>query len=98
MLCCPCAPRPFLNNATLFFYKYTPSQMLWLDQGWTRVVVGIPNPLARVSPFFCLVGWVRLALLMFGFKDETWLRIAIVKFGLGNVLQAVLMVALKSPE
>ena len=43
---------------------------------------GIPNQLARDSPFFFLVGRVRLSHVLFGWKDETWLGIAIVVFGL----------------
>lgn len=49
---------------------------VWFE-GQARVVVGIPNHLARDSPFLCLVGWVRLTRLLFGLKDRTWLRIAL---------------------
>mgnify|MGYP000938004567 CR=1 FL=1 len=45
------------------------------------MVVGIPNQVARDSPFFCLVGRVRLSHVLFGSKDEAWLRIAIRVFG-----------------
>ena len=46
------------------------------------MVVGIPNQVARDSPFFCLVGRVRLSHILFGSKDEKWLRISIRAFGL----------------
>ena len=45
------------------------------------MVVGIPNQVARDNPFLCLVGRVGLSHVLFGLKDETWLRIAIKVFG-----------------